>query len=321
MKKLTIIVTLLITVTFGFAKIAIAQNDEIAGTFFGDSVSRDNYKFVMRIVLSFQSPWGSIPRTIEQFEKRVWDDLILSYEAYRRNITVSKEEMDEKISETLKSHKVSFNWKNDSDAYALWVLENLKEPVEVFEHQLHHLVQIKKLHTQVLNSIRPTVTEKEALQEFLNEQNSLSVELAEFDKLNQAQEFFNKVTLNPQFWDESSKKDKSQIPEDRTFRTPGFVALEFLMDMWGFPKDAVYAMIDMDKGDFYAPQPIYKGYGVFKILDIRHAEESKFADKKDRMFDQLRSRKKYEGFNDWLLNLREDADIQVFIDPPYEIFP
>jgi hypothetical protein len=109
--------------------------------------------------------------------------------------------------------------------------------------------------------------------------------------------------------------------EDRSFRRPGFVTLEFLMDMWKFPKEAVFKMLTMKIGDIHPPEPIYEGYGVFKILDIRRADESGFPQRKESYYDQLRSRKKYQGFQDWLDNLKKEADMQVYIEPPSNIFP
>jgi len=172
------------------AEIAVSQEQKIAGTFFGNAVSKDNYMFVLRTVMSFRSPWGSIPRDREQANKRVWDDLILSYEAHRRQITVEQREIDEKITETLKESKAPFNWKESASEYEQWVLDTLNGQVELFENQIRHLVQIKKLHQQVRDSINLSITEEEAFGEFLNEQNSLSVELAEFDGLEEAQHNF-----------------------------------------------------------------------------------------------------------------------------------
>ena len=264
---------------------------------------------------------GGIPNNREQLERRVWDDLLLSYEAYCRQISVKREDLEAKIGEALKGDQVSFNWKEDPGLYAQWVKETLGGPVEIFENQMWHLVQIEKLRAQVLDSIDRAVTEEEAFQEFLNEYNNLSVELAEFDELNKAQEFYQKVMEYPLFWEREAKKDKKEDNEHRSFRRPGFVALEFLIEMWKFPKDTVYEMIEMEIGDVHSPAPIYEGYGVFKVLDIRRADEQTFPKRRASYFDQLRTRKKYQGFNKWLEDLRDDADIQVYIDLPPEISP
>ncbi len=312
------------TLCFGASSLiapARARDGGVAGTFFGEVVSKGNYYFVLKTVLSFGSPWGGIPNNREQLEKRVWDDLILSYEAHRRQIFVEKKEVEKRISEIFKNEKVVFDWKDDPGAYAQWVDETLGASVEVFENQTRHLVQIKKLHEQILNSINPSVSEEEAFQEFLNEQNSLSVELAEFDTLEEAQVFYEKAKKDPDFWEQEAKKNKSWPREDRSFRRPGLVSLEFLMDMWKFPKEAVYGMIEMEAGDIYPPEQVYKGYGVFTVLEARRADESRFPKRRESYFNQLRGRGKRQGFKNWLKNLRKEADVQVYIDPPPELFP
>ena len=322
MKKIIVLFVLLLVIgSFLFVKTTISQTQDIAGTFFGKPVSRANYMVILRAVLSFQTPWGGIPRDREQAEKRVWDDLILSYEAHRRQITVGKKELEEKITETLKGNNISFNWKESPQEYEKWVKDTLNASVELFENQMRHLVQIKKLREQIFDSINPSVTEEEAFQEFLNEQNSLSVALAEFDTLEEAQQFYEQVKNDPDAWKKAAIKDRQSIPEDRSFRQPGFVALEFLIEMWKFPKKAVFDMIEMEIGEIYPPEPIYEGYGVFKILDVRRADESNFSKRKESYFKQLRLRKKYNGFKDWLSNLRKNADIQIYMEPPQELFP
>ncbi len=322
MKKLIIFLSLfMLGGFFIFTTTAKTQEPKIAGTFYGGPIPKGNYDFALRTVLSFGSPWGGIPNNREQLEKRVWDDLILSFEAYRRGISIRREELEAKITETLKGNKVSFKWKEDPEAYAQWTKETLRTSVEVFENQMQHLAQIKELHDQVLNSINTSVTEEEAFQEFLNEHNSLSVELAEFDELKDAQIFYQNVLADPLVWEQEAKKDRKKENRERSFRRPGFVALEFLMVMWKFPKDAVYEMIAMEVGAVYPPQPIYEGYGVFKVLEIRRADETAFPSRRESYFEQLRTKKKHEGFQSWLKGLREDADIQIYVEPPAEVFP
>ena len=80
-------------------------------------------------------------------------------------------------------------------------------------------------------------------------------------------------------------------------------------------------MIAMETNEIYPPAPIYEGYGVFKVLEIRRADESKFDERKEYYSKQLRSRAKYKRFKDWLEDLRKDADIQIYIEPPQELFP
>ncbi|MBL7198140.1 MAG: hypothetical protein ISS47_08570 [Candidatus Omnitrophica bacterium] len=268
----------------------------------------------MRVAVMFGTPWGGIPRTAEKLEERTWDDLLLSYEAFRRNITVNDEELEAEISKNLKGYKVNFDWKQDKEAYEEWAQETLNESAEVFENQMRHLVQLKKLQQEILNSIEPIVTAEEAFQEFLNEYNTLSIELIQFDELEKAEEFYQKAKSDPEFWE----KEKGENPD--SFRRPGFVALEFLMHMWKLPFKAVYDMIEMEIGSIYPPSPIYKGYGVFKVIEIRRADETEFPKRRESYYDQLKHRKKYEGFYEWLANLKEQADLKIYAKPPEGLF-
>ena len=292
------------------------QPPEAAGLLFGQPVPMDNYHFAMQVAGRFGTPWGGVPNTVERLDERTWEELLLSFEAFRRGIEVSREETEQEIAHTLKGHGVSFNWQEDHEAYAQWVRETLGEEVLLFENQMTHLVQLKRLHQQVLDSIEPSVSEEEAFQEYLNEYNTLSVELAQFETLEEADAFYRKVQQDPAVWDEEVAKDEGKERNDQVFRKPGFVALEFLMDMWKFPKDAVYEMIEMDVDSIHPPAPIYKGYGVFKVLQIRRAVPEEFEKRRASYDDQIRTKKKYEGFYHWFENLKRDANIVKYAKPP-----
>lgn len=291
-----------------------AQNDELAGRFFGDPVPKGNYYFALRAVLIFSTPWGGVPADREQLETRLWQDLLMSYEASRRGIIATDEDLGKEIDAVLKGADVPFSWREDRAAYARWVSETLQESLDLFENQLRYLVQMKKLHQQVLDGITPIVGEEEAFQEFLNEHNTLSVEIAEFDDLKSAREFYDRLLARPQAWEELKAKGLHK------FSRPGFVALEFLMHMWKLPQKALYAMIEMKVGDVHPPEPIYRGYGVFKVLDIRRAKESDFPERRGSYDEQLRLQKKHQGFQAWLEDLQARARVQKYISPPDELF-
>jgi hypothetical protein len=66
--------------------------------------------------------------------------------------------------------------------------------------------------------------------------------------------------------------------------------------------------------------PIYKGYGVFKILEVRKADESEYPKQKESYSQQLRIQKKYEGFNKWLEDFKKQADLKVYAKSPEGIY-
>ena len=430
-------------------------SSEIAGEFFGIPVPLGNYYFAKRVVETFNAPWRSVPKNKKELEDLTWQELLLSYEAYRRDIKAMDVEINSYIDKILRQEKVSFNWRTDKKAFKKWVKDKLKEPVELFRNQVAHLIKLNKLREQVIDSIEPDVTEKEAYQKFLDEYNTLSVELIQFDNLKEAQSFYGQImrplpegaldkliwddlvlsyeaykrkiksdekivkgTIAELLWDNNVRfnwkknkkalkewiKDNMGVSEDvfrkrisfiskidklrqdiyagnepavdeniygnilkkyktikraymkfprifrvssnkvlvfkslkdaedfyrkvrreagpwgdkkredpKQFRRPGFVALDFLIHMWKFKRDDAYNMLKLESGDYYHPAPIYKGYAVFKILNIRRADSREFEKRKQYYFKRVGMIKKYEGFKRWLKDLREKADIKIYI--------
>lgn len=281
----------------------LAEKPRFAGQFFEVLVPVENYSFVRSVLVVFGNKFGVQPRTPEEFDNCVWDHLLYSYEAFRRGITVQRGEIDKEIDDILKAGGADFDRKKDKEAYEKWIKGKTNEPVELFENQIKHLLEVQKVREQVMSEINPAVTNKEAYQAFLDEQNHLGVELTEFSEKDDAVEFYKKARANPGFWEE----EKARRPKD--FKNLGTVTLIFLMDLWKFPRDAVYKMMSMKKGEIYGPRPIYKGFGVFKVLAQRRADISQYKDNRNAYIEKVRAKKRYEGLGKWFENLKKEAEI------------
>jgi hypothetical protein len=281
--------------------------EEFVGEFCGwnTGVSLDTYYVVKGAIMVFGTRWGAQPQTEQELEDRVWEQLVLSSEAFRRNIKVEDKELNEEIDKMLSSEKVKFERLKNRDAYLNWVRDKTKEPVNFFENQLRHLLQLENLRKQVLESFKPTVTQEEAHQEFLNEYNTLELELVQFDELEKAEDFYLRMQ-KPQIWEDELKKNP------KFAQHPGFVSLEFLIDMWKIPKDDLYKMLDLEVNSIYPPIPVYKGYGVIRILKKRIADEADFAKRSEYYFKQVGMIKKYDELKDWLKRLKQEADIKLY---------
>ena len=285
--------------------VAEMKEPEYIGELLDTKVPRENYIFIKTVYMIFGDQ-GAPAKTEAEKEEKIWDDLVLSYEAFRRGIAVSQEEVDEEVKKILDADKVAFNFKGDRQAYSAWVKDKTNEPLELFENQLRHLVQMRKLRQQVMDAITPEVSDKDAHQRFLDESSSLSVELAEFEKKEDAEAFYKQARQDKKIWE----AEKAKRPD--AFRQPGFVTLAFLMDIWKFPRDAAYKMVKMKKGAIYGPEPIYKGYAVFQVLDNRPADESEYPKAKDGFYEKIKSGKKYEGMEQWFKDLKKQADIKIY---------
>ena len=289
------------------AKITVTEPEpKYVGSFFDTKVPEQNYYFVKSVITVFGNRFGKQPKTAEEVEGAVWDQLLLSFEAFRRGIAVNQEEVDGEINKILQAERVTFDWKKDAAAYEKWVKDKANEPAGLLANQIRHQLQLQKLKEQVMEAIEPSVTDDEAFQGFLNENSSLDIELVQFDVEKDARNFYDKVKVGPDAWE----KEKAKRPKD--FRRPGGVTTQFLIDFWNIPQGDLQKMVKMKAGEFYGPAAVFKGWGVFKVLGSTAADESKFNDLKDRYREKVKAGKRYEGFGAWFEKLKKDANIQIF---------
>ena len=164
------------------------------------------------------------------------------------------------------------------------------------------LIQLEKLRKEVMDSFKPEVTEKEAVQKFRDEYNTLELQLVQFDELAKAREFYNKMK-KAALWDEQAKKDP------KFCQRPGFVSLEFLINIWKIPKDDCYKMMKLPVDSVYPPTPVYKGYGVMRVLKQRPAEDKDFPKIRESYFKAVEMNKRYEELQVWAKKLKQDAGI------------
>ena len=286
---------------------ALPPENDFAGEFskYSTRVPSANYYFVKGAISIFGTRWGAAPTTEQELEDAVWDQLVLSYEAFRREIQAKEEDLNSEITKVLESEKVTFKWQEDKEAYGKWVKEKLNISVDTFQNFLKHLLQLEALRKKIMEEFKPSVTEDEAREEFVTEHNTLELELAQFDELQAAQKYFQTMK-DPKLWEEQNAKDP------KYYKHPGFVSCEFLIFMWKIKKEDTQNMIKMDENSIYGPSPIYKGYGVFRILKKRPAVLEDFPKYKDSYMKQVESNKKYEMLKEWQKKLKEDAGIIVY---------
>ena len=80
--------------------------------------------------------------------------------------------------------------------------------------------------------------------------------------------------------------------------------------MWGFRQEDAYKMMDVEINKFYPPAPIYKGYAVFKILEIRKADLEQYKGREEYYHNKIKSIKKYELFTEWAKEFKASANIK-----------
>jgi len=292
-------------------EIVQVERPTVAGRIFDVDVSMDNYLFARAAAAVFGGSWGSPIQTPEELEERTWEDLILSYEAFRRGVVVPQEKVDEEIGKLLKAEKVAFDWKQDRPAFEAWVKGRVGEPAVLFENQLKHLIQLKMLRDEVRESFEPEVSEEEALAKYITEYNSLELQMVRFDTLAEAEAYAAKVKKQPKVWERDFKRNEKNKDY---IKTTGFVSFEWLLDAWKVPRNDLDAMLKLEGGAFYGPTPLYKGYAVHKVLQKRPAVPEEFDEKKKEQYlERVKTIKQFKELEKWQEQLFELADKEVYV--------
>jgi len=276
------------------------------GEIFDVKVPLSNYNFVKATVQLFGSRGKNPPVAAQDIEDATWEQLLLSLVAFSKNVTVTDQEIQDEITNMLQAENAGFDWKTDKAAYEGWLKEKVRVPATVFENQVRHLLQIDKLRNLVRDGMNPEIPETQARQEFMMDKSKLNLELVKFAEEKEADEFYKKVKGRFRVWE----KEKKRNP--KIFKRPGFVTLTYLNKLWSIPQDALEKMLEKDKDEIYPPRAMYKGWGIFKILEKKVADEAGFLQEKEGYYEKVRNRKKNEGLSEWIRQLKVQAKIKIY---------
>jgi hypothetical protein len=278
--------------------------EPLAGYIFGVPVPVGNYYFAKRVSYQFPRPWEE-GLAGEEREQAIWEALILHYESFRRGISVSDEELERRINSVLKNQQQSFTRAQDPAAYAHWVKATLDEDVQLFENQMRYLLQIDKLKDEVRQSSVVTVTEEEMRQEFLNEQHHVGGEMVTFDSREEAQAFYERHR-DPASWERMKQAGEPAV------RPVSLMTLEAYMDLWGIPKDQMYAFHALAIGAVGEPMPFGKQWCVYRLLEKRTGDPAEFPAVRSAYLEQLTAKKQYEALTQWIEDLKRSAKLEVY---------
>ncbi len=283
-----------------------ATHEGLAGEIFGVPVSLDNYYFAKRVVYMFPRPWGAADLPVTEREPIVWESLILHYEGFRRGLTVADAEVETMVNDLLRDQKLPFTRRGDPEAYHRWAEESLQEEVDFFENQVRFLIQIRKLKDQALEQQRVTVAEEEMQQEFLNEKNHVGGEMVTFDTREEAEAFSQRVQ-EPHQW------ESMRAEGIRKVRPVSLMTLEAYMDLWGIPKDQMYAFHALPIGSIGPPMPFGKQWCVYRLLDKRTGDLKDFPAEREAYHKQVEMKKKYDAMKRWIETLKQSARLKTYV--------
>jgi len=280
---------------------------ELAGQIFDVPVPMGNYYFAKRVHGMFQTP-EERSMTPEQMEQHIWHNLVLSFEASRRQIEVTEEEFSQWVDSVLSVLELKFTRTEKPDEYKKWVEETLKQSVELFENQMRYLATIEKLKREIVNEMQVTVTEEEMRQDYLNTENHVGGEYLLFETQADADAFYenNKDIAK---WESYKAANSDKV---KPFM---LITVQAIVDLWGVPQEKIDEFHAMPIGQVGKPLPFGNQVGVFRLLDKRTGDFSNFDSKKENLQKRVEARKKYQAGQDWIKNIDREAKIQVWVKP------
>ncbi|MCM8812139.1 MAG: hypothetical protein NC910_03700 [Candidatus Omnitrophica bacterium] len=285
-----------------------------AGEIFGTPVPLSNYQFARRVTAMFPRPWGANSASAEEQERFTWENLILHFEGHRRGITVSDDELERQINEFLKGNKQTFTRRGDPDAYQKWVKEYIGETPDLFENQTRYLVQIAKVRDLIWNDVQVTVTEEEMQQEFLNEKHHVGGEMVIFDSREEAQAFYEKHKSR-RAWEKMKAADRKKPEKERRVRPVSTMTLEAYIELWGIPKEQIYAFHAGEIGSVAPPMPFGSSqWCVYRLLDKRSGDLADFPKERDRYREQIDYKNRLKAQRAKIDELIASANLKVFVD-------
>lgn len=284
-----------------------APATELAGQIFDVPVPMGNYYFAKRVHGMFQTP-EERAMTPEQMEQHIWHNLVLSFEASRRQIEVTEEEFSQWVDSVLSVLELKFTRTANPDEYKKWIEETLKQSVELFENQMRYLATIEKLKREIVKEMQVTVTEEEMRQDYLNTENHVGGEYLLFDTQAEADAFYesNKDIAK---WESYKAANPDKV---KPFM---LITVQAIVDLWGVPQAQIDEFHAMPIGQVGKPLPFGKQIGVFRLLDKRTGDFSNYETKKENLQKRVEARKKYQAGQDWIKNIDREANIQVWVKP------
>lgn len=285
-------------VLWGGSSLLISGNQGItyAGAINGKKVSYKEYEDMYRLVGLFADP--RLPHQ-ETPEGQAWFHLVLKREAEKKKITTNDAEVKDQIQKLFPSGQFS------PENYTYWVKNVTGVSPRNFEEMIRQMVCIQKLTNQIYSE-PVTVDDYEIRDKYLDENNSLDAEFAQYDSEEAAKKAYEELN-KPEAWAAAKEKDPK-------FATPtGFISLEALNKLWLVPREQVYSLLKLEIGQISTPVKSQKGFALYHILNKRIVSEKDMDEKTKDLYRQKASEtKKLFRIKKWSEDLFRQANVKKF---------
>lgn len=278
----------------------------IIGEAFGKPVSEEAFDYYYKTALIFTRT-GKQSRTDDETRSEAWQNLIFLREAEALKIVVLQEELMEELKRLLSEKGVTYG----TDAYQVWVATQFGESAAMLESRIRDLLVINKLMKKQMDPA-VTVTEAEMEEKYRNQYGSFESEYIWFENEAQAKEFQAAVTANPKLWKETFDAKRKELGQ-KGGAWINIMSLEALIDLWKFPREDAYRILDVANGSFTTAKNYY-GDVVLRVLNTKKAAMNEYDEKRKTYYrDMLTAMKKRKIVQEYFDDLFKRAAVKDFV--------
>lgn len=305
------------------------KDQEIAAYVNGEEISMQELeqfagvRNILMQILQTNQEFGSVmlqteagQKVVDEFQKLKLEQLItnklLVQEAKSRNLKVSDQEMnnifDQQINALKQQNKL--NEEQLEKAIQQQGFESMEEYKNLFFENNMNGFLINKLREEIVNKVK--VSEQEVKEYYQNNQEQFESEAQKkvshilFDQEDKAKEILAEIKAGADFA-EMAKKHSTGPTSDKGGNL-GFISA----NERGLDKTFRDAAMKLEVGEITKePVKTQFGFHLIKVTDQREAGVVNFEEVKTQIKNNLKNQKKSQAFQDFVENLRENAEINI----------
>ncbi len=279
--KLVVWSVLLAFIVWGGYQVSeeIKEKNRFAGKAFGKKITIQEYNRFLKATQIFSISEKNIPDPA-YYQQLAWQAIVFSQEAKKRKVEVTDEEVRQELLKILTAQQLA------PENYTQWVTTRLKETPKQFEEQLREMLRIQKLMKILAESEKQTsISTEDAKNRFLNEKNSITLEMLSFSKKETAEAIRKKIKT-PADWKNEAKANPD------AFKKTASLPLETAYQILNIDTSVFDKIKSLEKGQFSAVFPWKENFAIFFVADKTSASEMDFENVRESYIQELKDREK-----------------------------
>ena len=240
----------------------------------------------------------------ELLTSEAWQQILLAERARREGLTVSDQEVIERIQSLLPDRQ-----KLPPNFYENWTRNTYRASARDFEESIRSELLIQKLISRVKQKV--TLSEEEAFRMYRRDRMHFKAMYVDFgkDEKDKADAFYEEAKKNNRTLPEAVKEARRKLKATAYFTREG--ELEGLVNPWFLSSELAKLRARRPT----RPLTLETGYGIFAKRSVFKPSKAQFDKVKARVSEELKKSKETTALMEFLQTARQEADLKMFLEP------